>query len=224
MKYKSLLFITVFLYVGCTSRENPPAPPDGNDQIPIIQKLTRSSKLYTAEYKIHKIITHDDEIRFRGTLLTQDYDFVLPTGERKLAFPIDVTLKAYVDLSRLNEQSIEQQDGKIILTLPDPQIQVTSVKIDNKGKKQMIDLTRRRYTDEEIQTLARQGVTSILRLIPEMGIMETARTNAVRTLTPILTALGYPQEHIFIQFQNPVTIENIPLFLDAQSRKYFGIR
>ena len=208
--------IIIILCCCCSTSKQKQSETDAAPTSAILQ-MTPQSRLYTAEYKIHKIITHNDVIHLKGNLLNQDYNLELPAGTRKLAFPIDVTLKAYVDLTQLSEEHIKKENGKITIILPDPKVQVTSVQINHREKKQLIDLTRSRYSDEEIQQLAKPGVNSILKLIPDMGIIETARLNTTKTLVPILTSLGYSSEEIIIQFRKPFTVDDLPLIVDPEN-------
>ena len=41
---------------------------------------------------------------------------------------------------------------------------------------------------------------SILEQIPQMGILTTARESAAQTLIPLLTEMGYDEDHIVITF------------------------
>ena len=52
---------------------------------PLFMQIQKTSRLYTTEYHIHKIVTHDDVVRLKGNLLKQDFDIPLPLGERKVA-------------------------------------------------------------------------------------------------------------------------------------------
>ena len=65
------------------------------DTIPMMLTVIKNcSKLYTAEYHIHNIVTHNYTRKLRGTFLQQQFDITLPLGERKIAIPMDATLKA----------------------------------------------------------------------------------------------------------------------------------
>ena len=57
------------------------------DTIPhLVTLVQKCSRLYTAEYKVHKIITHNDEVRVKGKILQHDYNIPLPVGQRKIAY------------------------------------------------------------------------------------------------------------------------------------------
>ena len=44
----------------------------------IVTQVQQCSRLYTAEYQIHKIVTHDDVLRLQGQLTGERYDMELP--------------------------------------------------------------------------------------------------------------------------------------------------
>ena len=63
------------------------------DSLPmLITQVRKCSKLYTAEYRVHKIVTHDDVLRLKGSVLQRQFNFKVPLGDRKIAIPIDVTI------------------------------------------------------------------------------------------------------------------------------------
>lgn len=185
----------------------------------LVRRVSRCARLYTTAYDIRKIVTHDDRLHVRGRVFSRDVSFEAPLGERKAAIPIDVTLKAYVDLSAFGPQNVERTPQGITLTLPDPQVVVTSSRVDHAGTRQYVDLARRRYSDAEMAAFARQGTDSILAHVDRYGIVEDARRTATRALMPILRGMGYDEESVTIQFRKDftaadlnrsVTIENHP--------------
>ena len=107
-----------------------------------VMQVQKCSRIYTTEVKIHKIVTHDDVIRLKGTILAQDFNIKMPLGDRKIAIPMDATLKAFIDMSDFSEKNVERDGQKIIITLPDPQVTLTSSKIDQKGIKEYVGLVR----------------------------------------------------------------------------------
>ena len=122
----------------------------GIDTVPmLIMQVQKCSKLYTAEYRVHKIVTHDDALRLKGSLLKKQFDIKLPMADRKIAIPIDAKLKAYIDFSDFSEKNIERDGKKITILLPDPQVSMTSSKIDQKNVRQYVALTRSDFSDAE---------------------------------------------------------------------------
>lgn len=174
----------------------------GIDTIPmLITQVKKCSKLYTAEYRVHKIVTHDDALRLKGSVLQRQFNFKVPMADRKIAIPIDAKLKAYIDFSQFSEQNIERQGDKITIILPDPQVIMTSSRIDQKNVRQYVALTRSNFSDDELADFQQQGRAAIIQSIPDMGILETAQANAAKVLVPMLTETGYQEENITIAFR-----------------------
>ena len=215
MRRRQLLFlaigvvaclVVIGLVFGCHRREKPASIQaglaQGVDTIPmLIMQVQQCSKLYTAEYRVHKIITHDDALRFKGQLLSKSFDVKVPLADRKIAIPMDAKIKAYIDFSEFSEKNIERSGDKITIVLPDPQVVMTSSKIDQRHVKQYVGLTRAHFSDEELAGYQQQGREAILQSIPGMGIEETARANAAKVLVPMLTQLGYEEQNITIAFR-----------------------
>ena len=175
---------------------------EGIDTVPmLIMQVQKCSKLYTAEYRVHKIVTHDDALRLKGTLLQKEFNFKLPMADRKIAIPIDAKLKAYIDFSQFSEDNIERNGKKITILLPDPQVTMTSSKIDQKNVRQYVALTRSNFSDAELSDYQQQGRAAIIESIPNMGILESAERNAAKVLVPMLKELGYQEEDITIAFR-----------------------
>ena len=178
------------------------SPGRSNDTVPmLIMQVQKCSKLYTAEYRVHKIITHDDALRLKGQLMSKQFNLKVPLADRKIAIPMDAKIKAYIDFSEFSEQNIERSGNQITIILPDPQVVMTSSKIDQKNVKQYVGLTRAHFSDEELANYQQQGREAILQSIPDMGIEETARANAAKVLVPMLTQLGYEEQNITIAFR-----------------------
>ena len=174
----------------------------GIDTVPmLIMQVQKCSKLYTAEYRVHKIVTHDDALRLKGSLLKKQFDIKLPMADRKIAIPIDAKLKAYIDFNDFSEKNIERDGKKITIILPDPQVSMTSSKIDQKNVRQYVALTRSDFSDAELADYQQQGRKAIIESIPKMGILESAQRNAAKVLVPMLKELGYAEEDITIAFR-----------------------
>lgn len=174
-----------------------------------VMQVQKCSRIYTTEVKIHKIVTHDDVIRLKGTILAQDFNIRMPLGDRKIAIPMDATLKAFIDMSDFSEKNVERDGQKIIITLPDPQVTLTSSKIDQKGIKEYVGLVRSHFTDAEMADYEQQGRAAIIASIPQLGIISTAQENAARVLIPLITQMGYQEQDIVIQFRKEYGIQDI---------------
>lgn len=206
-----ILSFFILLAVGCTNKKSTEEPAaKAIDTIPmLVTQVQQCSRLYTTEYHIHKIVTHDDKMKLSGSFLKQDFSINLPLGDRRIAIPMDATLKAYIDLSSFSNKNIQRNGKELIVTLPDPKIVLTSTKIDHKEVKQFVALTRHNFTDAELTSYETQGRKQIIASIPQMGIIEQAQESAARQLVPIFTAMGYKESDITISFRKKFTISDL---------------
>ena len=182
----------------------------------LVIQVQQCSRIYTTAYQIHKVVTHDDVIRLKGTFLAQDFNFKMPLGDRKIAIPMDATLKAYIDMSEFSERNVEKVGRKIIITLPDPQVTLTSSKIDQKNIKEYVGLVRSHFTDAEMADYEQQGRAAIIGSIPQLGIIATAQENAARVLVPLITQMGYREEDIVIQFRKEYGLRDIQTLIKIE--------
>ena len=206
------LFLTVVIgaAASCSSEQTTDTEAVVTDTVPsLVMQIQKTSRLYTTEYHIHKIVTHDDVVRLKGNFLSKDFDIPLPLGERKVAIPMDATLKAYIDFSDFSEKNIERHGDKITILLPDPKITLTSSKINQKEIKEYVGFTRSHFTDKELTNYEQQGRKSILDNVPNMGLIQTAQENAARVLVPMLTQMGYQEENITIAFRKNLSIQQL---------------
>jgi hypothetical protein len=180
----------------------------------LVMQVQKCSKLYTSEFKVHKIVTHDDVVRLKGSVLRQDYNIKIPLGDRKIAIPMDATLKAYIDFSQFSEKNIERHGDKITVLLPDPKVTMTSSKIDQKNVRHYVAFARAHFSDAEMSDYEQQGRAAIIQSIPELGIIDNAKENAARVLVPMLTQLGYREENITIAFRKDFNRNNIMRLLE----------
>lgn len=205
---KTLFILILLTSAFCSScrKERTADPTEAIDTIPmLIMQIKKCSRLYTTEYHIHKIITHDDKISVKGKFFKKEYDIDLPLGNRKIAIPIDATIKAYIDFGNFSKENVEKINGKINIILPDPKIAITSTTINHKDIKEYVALTRRDFSDEELSNYERQGRQAIVDDIPNMGLIDMARESAARTLIPIFKQMGYKESDITITFRKDFT-------------------
>lgn len=184
---------------GATDTEKPVEKVDTTAVL--IMQLQRCSKLYTAEYDIHKIVTHSDEKRLKGKLLNHEFDVKMPLGDRKIAIPIIVKLKAYIDFANFSKENIRREGDKIEVILPDPQVAVTSSSVDHEEIREYVDITRSRFSDAELSNYERQGREAVVKAIPATGIFSTARDNAAQLIIPMIVKMGYDETDITVSFR-----------------------
>ena len=210
--YLQFIVLITLLLTACSSEGDTPQEqqPAAIDTIPmLVTQIQKCARLYTTEYHIHKIVTHDDVLKLKGNLLKQDIDITLPLGERKVAIPMDATLKAYIDFANFTEQHIEPSGDKITILLPDPQVVLTSSKINQNEIREYVGLTRSHFTDKELSAYEQQGRQSILNSVPRLGIKQQAQENAARVLVPMLTEMGYKEENVTIAFRKNLDIMSL---------------
>ena len=208
-KYTLILSLLLCLTACHHEKQAETLPPPVDTLSVLVTQIQQCSRIYTTAYQIHKVVTHDDVIRLKGSFLAQSFNIKLPLGDRKIAIPIDATLKAYIDMSQFSQSNVEKENGKIIITLPDPQVIMTSSKIDQKNIKEYVGLVRSHFTDAEMSNYEQQGRAAIIESIPQLGIIPTAQENAARVLVPLITQMGYREEDIIIQFRKEYGVRDI---------------
>lgn len=207
------LTLALLVVMGCGGRASGDAAQV--DTLPmLVMQIQKCSRLYTTEYRIHKIVTHDDVVRLRGRVFSTDYDFPLPVGERKVAIPMDATLKAYIDFADFSASQISREGDRITVTLPDPRVVMTESKIDQEGIREYVALMRSHFSDRELSAYEQQGREAILQSIPDLGIIEAARLSAARLLIPLIVQLGYDERNITIVFRPDLKTDDIRHLLD----------
>lgn len=219
---RKLLYLALLLAVMCSCSQRRKTSDGAGyqsvDSIPmLIMQVQKCSRLYTAEYNIHKIVTHDDIVRLKGNVLKHDFDIKLPLGDRKIAIPMDATLKAYIDFENFSEKNIERRGKKITVILPDPKVALTGSRIDHKNTKEFVSLTRSRFSDAEMAEFERQGRASIIASIPRLGIIGTARDNAARVLIPMIERMGYKESDITVTFRKEFGDRDVSILLDKST-------
>ena len=188
------------------------------DTLSLVMQVKECARLYTAEYEVHKLVLKDDPLRVKGNLFQRAFDVKVPIGERKVMIPLDVTLKAYIAFTGFDEKNVLRSGDRIVVTLPDPRVVVTSSRINHDEVKQFVSLTRSDYTSAELADFTRQGEDEILASVPQLGILEMARENAAHVLVPMLTRLGYDERNIVISFRKDFTTADMPLLLEREGR------
>lgn len=204
-------FIVLISLLSCSDSEQPSHNNQlTQDSIPkLIMQVQKSAKLYTAEIKMHKIITHDDDLKIKGSILQQDFDIPLPLGSRKVAIPMDATVKAYIDFSEFSEKNVKRDGEKIEIILPDPQVELTSTRINHDDVKKHVPLLRSNFSDKELADYSMQGRKAIVNDIPKMGVVKMAQESATRMLVPMLQQMGYEESNITITFRKDFTSKDV---------------
>lgn len=214
---KKLLFLFLLLTAmgSCEHRTSKVADAPTDSLSLLVMQIRKCARLYTAEYKVRKIVTHRDQLQWKGSFLKKSFSIDLPVaGTRRVAIPINATLKAYIDFDGFTEQNIHKQGNQLEIILPDPKVELTSTRIDHRNIRTDIPLLRGRFSEEELSAYEAEGRKAILKEVPQSGIIETARESAAKILIPLAEALGYPQEHIKVTFRKTFTDGDLHLLLD----------
>ena len=154
-------------------------------------------------------------MNLKGSFLKKEFNIHVPGSNRKVAIPMNATIKAYIDFQGFSAKNISRKGNKIEIILPDPKMILTSSKIDHKEVKQYISITRSNFTDAELAQLEQQGRQSIIRDIPNLDLVEQARLSAANTIIPMLKNMGFKEENIKISFRKKFTFDDIKNFLNS---------
>lgn len=175
----------------------------------LVRQIQECARLYTTEVDVKKIVTHDDKVNLKATLFSKKIDLGLPLGKRKVAIPMEATLKAYVDFSDFSEKNIIRNGDKIEVVLPDPKVVMTQTKVNNEDIKKNVPLLRSDFTDAELTNYEKQGRDDIIAAIPKMDIIPLAQEGAAKVLIPLFEQLGFKEENITITFRKEFTFDDI---------------
>lgn len=175
----------------------------------LVAAVRNNSRLYTSEFHVHKIITHSDESRLKGSILGMKYDIGIPAGSRRIAIPIDATLKGFIDFSDFSSDNVIFDENRIEIILPDPAVEITSAKINHDEIKSYVALLRKDFSDKELSQFEAQGRDSILADVPSLKIAERTRSSAANILVPMMRRLGFSNDDIVVTFSKNFDEQNL---------------
>ena len=153
-------------------------------------------------------------MKLKGSFLQQKFNFSVPLTTRKIAIPMDATLKAYIDFGNFSEKNVRRSGDKIEIILPDPKVELTGSRIDHNEIKKHVSLIRSNFSDEEMANYEKQGRAAIISSIPRLGILDMAKESAAHALIPMITKMGYKEENITITFRKKFTDSDLPMILE----------
>lgn len=209
-----ILSAMILVFSACSQKQPTEEKANVIDTIPVmVMQIQKCSRLYTAEAHVHKIITHDDQLNLKGSFMKKDFNIHIPGSNRKVAIPMDATIKAYVDFEGFSQKNVSRKGDKIEIILPDPKLVLTNSKIDHKAVKQYVSLTRSNFTDAELTKLEQQGRQNIINDFPNIDLMEQAQFSAANTLIPMLIDMGFKEENIKISFRKKFTLQDLKGFI-----------
>lgn len=113
MKNITYMIFLATLLMACGNKGKKDVETDQSNTTPMmVLQIQKTSRLYTTEYRLHKIITHKDVKSITGKVFNQSFHIDLPLGKRKIAIPIDATLKAYIDFNNFTSKNIKRVGKK----------------------------------------------------------------------------------------------------------------
>ena len=154
----------------------------------VIKEMRSLQRLETSVFTIEKIIDGGTSGNVFQQFLFGDKILLIAHGQVIAGF----------DLSQISQKDIEVKDQSIRVTLPKPQVLVTT--LDNTQTK-VYDRTRGILSpgDKDLESKAREAAeSSIKKAACDGGILKQASDNARKQLTAFLSALGFIQISIDI--------------------------
>lgn len=212
------IVLSAMIFAACTGKRPKEERTPKTDTIPVlVTQIKKCARLYTAEYRIHKIVTHDDQVKLKGSFLQQKFNITVPMTSRKIAIPIDATLKAYIDFNDFSDKNVLRSGDRIEILLPDPKVEMTGSRINHDEIKRHVSFMRSNFSDAELTNYERQGRASIINSIPSMGIIDMAREGAAHALIPMIRQMGFKEENIKVTFRKEFTTDDLPFILDNKT-------
>lgn len=163
----------------------------------MVMQVQRCSKLYTTEYRVHKVLTHDDKLEMKGKLAGHDYNIPVPLGKRKVAIPIDATIKAYIDFASFSSDNVQRDSTHIRITLPPVRLLDQSF-IDETRTRSFIESGKWSHKDRE-QMYRRADAMMRRRCLTPANI-RNAQQNAKEQFRSMLQSMGY--ENVKVEIAN----------------------
>lgn len=152
-----------------------------------VGKITSLTELGTVEYVVTKIVKANDNATW--------YKF----GDRKILFSCKASLKAGIDLSKLEDADIQANIEKksISITLPGAELLSVNLKPENiKLIYEKTSITRSSFSNKERDAILAQGEADILKSVPDMGIFDDAESNAKLFLEAFFKQAGFTNVNI----------------------------
>ena len=147
----------------------------------VIREVGKSPMLYTVKARAQVIVTDQDE----------PGSYKRYFGSRTVMIPVIATLKAGVDLSKIEKVTYDKEDGSIRIVLPPPVIEIESTTIDNLHIVTDVGPLRYDFSEDEIALLASKGRKQIEDLLPQLDLVKPAQERAAQMLASIAEKLGY---------------------------------
>lgn len=157
-----------------------------------VEQVKDLSQLATSQAYVKAVIEKEDNQLFGKEIETD-----LPGTKRKLLLIVPGTVTAGVDLAELDSSnlSINEAEKKMSITLPHATIiQDPSLDLDQAQTFSVEGLFRTEVNWDEAYELAGEAEALILQEAKNQGLLETAESNATKTLTEFFANLGWEAE------------------------------
>lgn len=170
MRILACLFLSLFLY-SCQTKE---------DRKARVLALREMNDLATVEYSVTKIIrASDDQTWYK-------------VGDRKILMSCKATLRAGIDMTKLDASAIDINGDEVHVTLPRAKLLSINLRPEDvKVEYQEVGLLRSDFSAAERDDLMARGEAQIKAGVPELGILNTAESNAALFTGNFLRQLGY---------------------------------
>ncbi len=155
----------------------------------VVSKIQSAAKLATTETIMSKVVVGTKERKWGGLVTIGRADFLANTK---------ATVKAGIDMSKLQPEDIKISEGRIELVLPS--VEVLDFSYPFKDYKVDMDITRNGFltkmTVEDHENLYRQAEIDIRANLKYMGIIEETELHTTQLMTGLLKNLGYQEIYI----------------------------
>ena len=179
--------LTTLLLPGCGDKVDPEEK---------VAKLFNQKKVDLVDYKVRKVLTYEDKTNI----------LLLKFGSKKLLLSCVADVKAGLDFDAFNPETditVDKKAGSVSIVLPAPSITSFVVDVNNVNEEYNVTTgARKGFKDEEKNAIVKQGSAEIENAIPELGILDDARANAVKRFTSLVEQLGF--SHVNITFADEI--------------------
>ena len=180
MNKKHFSFVILILFLSCSAKKEPARP--------VVFSLQQIGKLATAEYLITRIVKASDNQTW------------YKIGDRRILLSCTASVKAGIDFALLKPQQVNQQEKKVFVQLPPPQILTLNIPPESiKVAYTDVGVFRDPFTTAEINTIMKTAEAQIRQQIAALNILAAARTNASAFVTRFLTTAGFNE--VYVSFQ-----------------------
>ena len=173
--------LTTLLLPGCGDKVDPEEK---------VAKLFNQKKVDLVDYKVRKVLTYEDKTNI----------LLLKFGSKKLLLSCVADVKAGLDFDAFNPETditVDKKAGSVSIVLPAPSITSFVVDVNNVNEEYNVTTgARKGFKDEEKNAIVKQGSAEIENAIPELGILDDARANAVKRFTSMVEQLGFSDVNI----------------------------